>query len=81
MALTAAQQQACIREIVAATEPSPVNWTHADLLACIVAADTWAANNAASFNTALPAGGFKTNATTAQKNALLMAVCKRRFGQ
>jgi len=81
MALTTAQQQACVREVVAATEPSPVNWSHADLLACIVAADTWAANNAAAFNTALPAGNFKSNASVALKNALLMAVCKRRFGQ
>lgn len=81
MALTAAQIQGCVREVVAATEPAPVNWASADLEACIAAADTWVTNNTAAFNTALPAGNFKTNATVAQKNALLMAVCKRRFGQ
>lgn len=46
--------------------------TKPDLQAAVNAADDWADQNAASFNTALPVA-FRTNATAAQK-ALLLAV-------
>lgn len=81
MALTTPQVQATVRDMVAATEPAPVNWSTADLEACIVAADAWCAANAAAFNTALPAGAFKSNATNAQKAALLASVALRRYGK
>lgn len=50
----------------------------ANLLAAVGAADQWVSDNAASYNTALPAA-FRNNATAAQKARLLAAVLKLRF--
>lgn len=50
----------------------------ADVLAAINAADQWASDNAASFNTALPTA-FKNNATAPQKARLLRWVIYRRW--
>jgi hypothetical protein len=49
----------------------------AQLRAAVDAADTWASDNAASYNTALPAP-FRTSASAAQKSRLLEAVIIRR---
>lgn len=79
MALSAAQMIKTIRDIVASTDPAPMTLTRPDLQAAISAADTWATNNSASFNQALPEP-FKSTATAAQKAALLAYVCLRRAG-
>lgn len=52
--------------------------TKDDLRAAVDAADTWANNNAASYNSALPVAA-RTNLTAAQKARLLAAVILRRF--
>lgn len=79
MALTAQQAAQTIRNILAA-DTEPFNVARADVLAAITAADTWATNNAAAFNNALPAAA-KSGLTTAQKNLLLAYVCLRRAAQ
>lgn len=56
------------------------NVRKADLRAAVNAADQWAEDNAASYNTALPAA-FRTTATVQQKAALLMYVIKKRFAR
>lgn len=53
--------------------------TKADLDAAIRAADAWCDANAVSYNSALPQP-FRTNATAAQKSALLDFVARRRAG-
>ena len=45
----------------------------ADLKAAVDAADSWVDNNAAAYNTALPAT-FRNNATASQKSLLLVGV-------
>jgi len=52
---------------------------HATIKAAADAADQWADDNAASFNSALPVA-FRTTATTAQKTLLLSYVILRRAG-
>lgn len=80
-ALTAAQVKATwvqwVNEQVASTS-QPIQFNQADLAAAVAAVDTWATANAASFNTALP-DPFKSNATAAQKSALLAYVILRRY--
>jgi hypothetical protein len=54
-------------------------FTKPQLVAAVAAADQWADDNAAEFNTALPAA-FRNSATAAQKAMLLMYVIARRYG-
>lgn len=54
-------------------------FTKAQLSAAVAAADQWADDNAAAYNTALPAA-FRNNATAAQKSLLLVYVIARRAG-
>jgi phage repressor protein C with HTH and peptisase S24 domain len=54
-------------------------FTKAQLAAAVAAADQWADDNAAAYNTALPAA-FRNNATAAQKSLLLVYVIARRAG-
>lgn len=51
----------------------------ADIRAAVDAADQWAEDNAASYNTALPTN-FKTGATATMKARLLAHVVTKRFG-
>lgn len=53
--------------------------TKAELRAAINDADTWASDNAASFNSALPLPA-RTVLSAKQKAALLMFVIERRWG-
>ena len=82
MALTETQIVDSIRTMSAAAEAAalPFNFTRADIRAAISAVDTWATNNAAAYNSALP-DPFKSTATAAQKALLLAAICLRRAGQ
>ena len=52
--------------------------TKHDVLAAVAAADQWASDNAASFNSALPAAA-RTNLTASQKARLLTAVIEKRW--
>lgn len=54
-------------------------FTKAQLLAAVNAADQWADDNAAAYNSALPAA-FRNSATLGQKTLLLMYVIARRAG-
>lgn len=54
------------------------NVLKSDLRAAVNAADQWVSDNAASFNSALPAT-YRTNATSAQKALLLVWVVTKRF--
>lgn len=58
------------------TVPSAIK--KADIRAAVDAADQWASDNAASFNTALPVA-FRNNATAAQKAMLLEYVIRKRY--
>ena len=49
----------------------------AELLAAVVATDTWIEDNQASYNTALPEA-FRTNATAIQKTMVFCAVATMR---
>lgn len=53
--------------------------TKAQIRAAIDAADQWSDDNAASFNTALPAA-YRTAATAKQKAILQAIVSLRRYG-
>lgn len=57
----------------------PLNVTKAQLAAAVTAADQWADDNAAAYNTALPAA-FRNGATASQKALLLAYVILRRYG-
>lgn len=77
MALTAQQaREAAVA--MAKAEPGLLTMSKTDLVAAVNAADAWATANSASYNTALP-DPFKTNATAAQKAALLSFVALRRW--
>lgn len=54
-------------------------FTRAQLAAAVDAADQWADDNAAAYNSALPAA-FRTNASQAQKALLLVYIVARRAG-
>jgi hypothetical protein len=54
-------------------------FTKDELRAAVDATDSWVDDNAASFNSSLPTA-FRTNATAAQKTALLCWVAMRRAG-
>lgn len=79
MALTLQQQIDVTRQMMAADPDTPFNFSKVDIRAAIIAADTWATANAASYNTALPVA-FRTGASAAQKALLLAYVCLRRTG-
>lgn len=55
-------------------------FTKPDLQAAVAAADQWVEDNSTSFNSALPVG-FRTEATAAQKIAVLGYVLWRRIGR
>lgn len=65
------------------------DWMRENIIACgfnktalkaaVDAADQWASDNAASYNSALPTT-FRNNATNAQKAMLLMLVIMKRHG-
>lgn len=57
----------------------PLNVSKAQLTAAVDAADQWADDNAAAYNSALPAA-FRNNATASQKALLLAYVILRRYG-
>lgn len=80
MALTAQQVDATWKQFVddqVQSSSQPIQFNQADLRAAVIATDAWATTNAASFNAGLP-DPFKTNATAAQKAALLAYVITRR---
>lgn len=54
------------------------NMLKANWRAAVNAADQWVSDNAASFNSALPAAA-RTNMTAAQKALLLMLVVAKRY--
>lgn len=56
------------------------SFTKPELLAAVDAADQWRDDNAAAFNTALPAA-FRTKATPAQKALLLCYVVMKNAGE
>ena len=51
-----------------------------EIKAAADATDQWIDDNQGSFNTALPAGDFKSNATVAQKTILFAYVAFKRAG-
>ena len=55
------------------------SFTKAQLRAAVDATDDWIDTNAASYNSALPAG-FRTTATATQKTLLFVYVAMRRRG-
>lgn len=55
------------------------SFTKPQLVAAVAAADQWADDNAAAFNSALPAA-FRNGATAGQKAMLLAYVIARRWG-
>lgn len=57
----------------------PLSVTKAQLASAVDAADQWADNNAAAYNSALPAA-FRSGATANQKALLLAYVILRRYG-
>ena len=59
------------------TQTEPCGFTKADLRAAVDATDTWIDDNAAAFNTALPAA-FRTTASPTQKTLLFVYVALRR---
>lgn len=70
----------CWAQYIRAEASLPQGITKADVRAAVDAADTWADDNQASFNTALPTA-FKNAASTTQKTILLMYVLMRRAGR
>lgn len=79
MALTAQEQREVAIAAVRADITLGQAFSKPVLIAAVAAADQWATDNAASFNTALNAT-FRTNATAAQKNEILSFVCQKRAG-
>ena len=79
--LTTAARQGIARKIQRAWSDlrESCAFTKAQLQAAVDAADQWADDNAAAYNSALPAA-FRTSATQAQKSLLLMYVIARRAG-
>lgn len=57
----------------------PISVLKMDLRAAVDAADQWAEDNAAAFNSALPVAA-RTNLTAKQKAMLLMYVVAKRYG-
>lgn len=80
MALTPGQLEQVWLQLVANDATVPRAFQKPDLRAAAAAADAWATTAAASFNAALP-DPFKSNASAAQKAALLAYVCLKRAGQ
>ena len=75
MALTNTQIQSAFREIAAQMESEgAVSFTKQELKQAVVDAEAWANSNPvkSSFNSALTAGNFKTNATADQKRLVLI---------
>lgn len=80
MPLTTQQQKAVWKAIADKIgETTAVRFSKAELIAAANAADSWASDNAASFNAALP-NPFRSTATAAEKNLLLAYVCLARAG-
>jgi hypothetical protein len=65
-----------MRELSADREPCP--FVKATVRAAVDACDSWQNDNAAAFNTALPAA-FRNNATAAQKSRLFRLVSRFRY--
>ncbi len=78
MALTTAQRDRVIRELVDLV--GPITAQRSDVQAAVAAADQWCTDNAVSFNTAMPTA-FKNTANASQKAALLAFVALRRAGE
>lgn len=78
MALTTQQRDKVIRELVDLV--GPIASPRADVQAAVAALDTWIADNATALNAALPQP-FRSQATAAQKAALLAFVALRRAGK
>jgi hypothetical protein len=62
----------------ASDERTPIALTKPQLRAAVDAADAWVDDNAASYNSALPAAA-RNNLTAKQKAQLLMHVMRRRY--
>jgi hypothetical protein len=65
-----------MRELSADREPAA--FVKATVRAAVDACDSWQNDNAAAFNTALPAA-FRNNATAAQKSRLFRLVSRFRY--
>lgn len=78
MALTAAQRREAWQLLVNA-DVSVGGFSKPQLEAAVDAVDTWCADNAASYNAALPAA-FRNNATPGHKALMLAYVAMKRTG-
>lgn len=80
MALTTAERDQVWRAFMRLVNAEPCPYTKTVLRTAVDNADDWADANASSYNTGLNAT-FRTNATSAQKAALLALVCWVRAGR
>lgn len=80
MALTTPQKDQVWRAFMRVIDAEPCPYVKSILRTAVDDADTWAENNASSYNTALNVT-FRTNATATQKAALLALVCWLRAGR
>jgi hypothetical protein len=78
MALSTEQVKEAFRRALD-SDGTLMGFTKPELQAAFQAADTWADNNATSYNNALPAS-FRTAATSGQKAMVLAFVCMKRAG-
>lgn len=77
MAVIPTNERAAVTASIMRDPLCPGTVTKAQLRAAVDAADQWADDNAAAFNTALPAA-FRNNATAKEKALLLMYVISKR---
>lgn len=80
MALTDSEIVQTLRDLLAHNGDAPFNLTRPDVRAAVAAVDQWCTDNAVAYNAALPVA-FRTQATAAQKAALLAFVALRRAGR
>jgi hypothetical protein len=77
--LDATERDRTFRQLMRNMPGNVAGLLKADLRAAVDATDTWIDNNAAAYNTALPAAA-RTNLTAAQKTFLFCYVAMRRAG-
>lgn len=80
MAVMNATERARCRAQYMREQTTSAGISKVDLAAALAAADQWAEDNAAAYNTALPVP-FRTSATAAEKALLLCYVIMRRSGR
>lgn len=81
--LSDGEREAATREAVHELFVRPnltANFDFDELKAAADATDEWIDDNASSYNSALPAGNFRSNATLAQKTILFAYVAFKRAG-